>query len=128
MPAVGSDRAATALVLFTVLLAIGSIVVSVHEFSKSDQPFLASLTAVGRTLGSITVFCAAVTVILVEGIMVFIEGYLKRRYEKGQEKGQEKEREAWEAWDARRRAAIAAGLDFTEPTPSERERARAGTT
>ena len=90
------------------------------ETGKEGQGPLATAIAVGRTMGALAVFMAAITVILVEGIMVVIEGYLKRRYEQGREE----ERRAWREWDLRRREAALRGEDFNEPTPEEKEAAR----
>ena len=39
--------------------------------------------------------------------------------------GRELERRKWLEWDARRKAAKAAGEDFTEPTPAEKRNAAA---
>ena len=36
----------------------------------------------------------------------------------GRQEGRQAEREAWEAWNARREAALAAGQPFDEPPPS----------
>ena len=36
----------------------------------------------------------------------------------GRQEGRQAEREAWEAWNARREAALAAGEPFDEPPPS----------
>ena len=53
----------------------------------------------------------------VEGLA---EGRVEGRVE-GQAEGQAAERQAWQDWIARRDAAQAAGLDFTEPSPAQRD-------
>lgn len=103
--------------LFTALFVVCAVLVTVHELGQDTEGSLASVIAIGRTLGPITIIVAAVTVMTVEWIMVFIEGFHKRRYKAGRDD----ERRAWEIWDQRRREAAEKEQDFNEPTPSERE-------
>ena len=98
---------------------------------------MATMVAVAQALGSVAVSLTALTVILVEGIPMLYEAYKKARLAEGRAQGraegraegrveghaegQAAERQAWEDWIARRDAAQAAGLDFTEPSPAERD-------
>ena len=45
---------------------------------------------------------------------------IEERQRKREERGRELERREWVEWYARRKAAEAAGEDFTEPTPAEK--------
>ena len=71
---------------------------------------------------ALVVLAAAHSIILVEGIPMLAERYLKRRYEEGQAEGEKKGRAAnqklWEAWNQRRLQAEAANQPFNEPPPS----------
>ena len=69
-------------------------------------------------------------VVIVEGIAMLAESFLKRRYEAGREEGRAEGREAglqegremlrrWEEWNRRRLAAEARGERFEEPPPGE---------
>ncbi len=78
---------------------------------------MATMVAVAQALGSVAVSLTALTVILVEGIPMLYEAYKKARLAQGRAE----ERKAWVDWLARRDAAHAAGLDFTEPSPAERD-------
>ena len=49
------------------------------------------------------------------------EAFKKAKLAQGREQGRAEERQAWVDWLARRDAAQAAGLDFTEPSPAERD-------
>ena len=44
----------------------------------------------------------------------------RKREKRGVAMGRELERREWVEWDARRKAAKAAGEDFTEPNPAEK--------
>jgi len=58
----------------------------------------------------------ASSIVLLEGLAMLSERYLKRRYEEGQEERQK----AWEDWNRRRIEAEEAGMEFNEPPPSRR--------
>ena len=50
---------------------------------------------------------------------------IEERQRKREERGRELERREWVEWEARRKAAEAAGEDFTEPNPAEKRNAAA---
>ena len=61
-------------------------------------------------------------VVIVEGIAMLAESFLKRRYEAGLQDGRAEGREIlrrWEEWNRRRLAAEARGERFEEPPPGE---------
>ena len=102
---------------------------------------MATMVAVAQALGSVAVSLTALTVIIVEGVPMLYEAFKKAKLAQGREQGRAEghaegraegraeghaaghaaERQAWEDWIARRDAAQAAGLDFTEPSPAERD-------
>ena len=49
-----------------------------------------------------------------------VKEQIEERQRKREELGRELERREWVEWDARRKAAEAAGEDFTEPNPAEK--------
>ena len=95
---------------------------------------MATMVAVAQALGSVAVSLTALTVIIVEGVPMLYEAFKKAKLAQGQAQGRAQgraegraeghaaERKAWEDWIARRDAAHAAGLDFTEPSPAQRDR------
>ena len=46
---------------------------------------------------------------------------IEERQRKREARGRELERRKWLEWDARRKASEAAGEDFTEPNPAEKD-------
>ena len=49
-----------------------------------------------------------------------VKEQIEERQRKREKRGRELERREWVEWDARRKAAEAAGKDFTEPNPAEK--------
>ena len=82
---------------------------------------MATMVAVAQALGSVAVSLTALTVIIVEGVPMLYEAFKKARLAQGRAQGRAEGHAAWEDWIARRDAAQAAGLDFTEPSPAERD-------
>ena len=82
---------------------------------------MATMVAVAQALGSVAVSLTALTVIIVEGVPMFYEAFKKARLAQGRAQGRAEGHAAWEDWIARRDAAHAAGLDFTEPSPAQRD-------
>ena len=86
---------------------------------------MATMVAVAQALGSVAVSLTALTVIIVEGVPMLYEAFKKAKLAQGRAEGRAEghaaERQAWQDWIARRDAAQAAGLDFTEPSPAERD-------
>ena len=94
---------------------------------------MATMVAVAQALGSVAVSLTALTVIIVEGVPMLYEAFKKARLAQGRAQGRVQGRAEGLAegraeghgrpgdWIARRDAAQAAGLDFTEPSPAERD-------
>ena len=105
-----------------------------REIGKEGQGAMATMVAVAQALGSVAVSLTALTVIIVEGVPMLYEAFKKAKLAQGRAQGRAErhaagraaghaaERQAWEDWIARRDAAHAAGLDFTEPSPAQRDR------
>ena len=122
MPSIHPSRAAIGLLLFAVLFLAALGYVIDQEIGKDGQGAMATMVAVAQALGSVAVSLTALTVIIVEGVPMLYEAFKKARLAQGQgRKGRAEERQAWEDWIARRDAAQAAGLDFTEPSPAQRD-------
>ena len=87
---------------------------------------MATMVAVAQALGSVAVSLTALTVIIVEGVPMLYEAFKKARLAEGRAQGRAQgraeERQAWEDWIARRDEAEAAGIEFTEPSPAQRDR------
>ncbi len=141
MPSIHPSRAAIGLLLFAVLFLAALGYVIDQEVGKEGQGAMATMVAVAQALGSVAVSLTALTVIVVEGVPMLYEAFKKAKLAQGRAQGRAEgraeghaeghaagraagraaEREAWEDWIARRDAAQAAGLDFTEPSPAQRD-------
>ena len=121
MPNIHPSRAAIGLGLFAVMFLAALGYVIDQEIGREGQGAMATMVAVAQALGSVAVSLTALTVILVEGIPMLYEAYKKATLAQGRAQGRAEERQAWEDWIARRDAAHAAGLDFTEPSPAQRD-------
>ena len=142
MPSIHPSRAAIGLLLFAVLFLAALGYVIDQEIGQEGQGAMATMVAVAQALGSVAVSLTALTVIIVEGVPMLYEAFKKAKLAQGREQGRAEghaegraegraeghaeghaaERQAWEDWIARRDAAHAAGLDFTEPSPAQRDR------
>ena len=122
MPSIHPSRAAIGLLLFAVLFLAALGYVIDQEIGQEGQGAMATMVAVAQALGSVAVSLTALTVIIVEGVPMLYEAFKKAKLAQGRAQGRAAERQAWEDWIARRDAAHAAGLDFTEPSPAQRER------
>ena len=91
------------------------------EIGAEGQGAMATMVAVAQALGSVAVSLTALTVIIVEGVPMLYEAFKKAKLAQGREQGRAEGHAAWEDWIARRDAAHAAGLDFTEPSPAQRD-------
>ena len=108
-----------------------------RQIGQEGQGAMATMVAVAQALGSVAVSLTALTVIIVEGVPMLYEAFKKAKLAQGRAQGRAEgraeghaegraeghaaERQAWEDWIARRDAAHAAGLDFTEPSPAQRD-------
>ncbi len=92
---------------------VGLVLVAYREIADGGVE-IATLIAIGESLGPLVLVMAAVTVILVEGGAMIAERYQKIRFEAGVQQ----ERAQWIAWNQRRLAAEERGERFTEPPPA----------
>ena len=89
------------------------------------------MLAILMGMASIGFVSAVNTVVLVEGVDMLAEKYLKRRLREGIEigraegkaegkaEGRAETNQEWEAWNQRRLEAEKEGRPFTEPTPTQ---------
>ena len=88
------------------------------------------LLEAGALATALIIMSTAHAVVIVEGIAMLAESFLKRRYEAGLQEGRAEGREAglqegremlrrWEEWNRRRLAAEDRGERFEEPPPGE---------
>ena len=93
-----------------------------HEInSKTANPWLDSLIAVGETMSGLTVAIAAESLVLTETVMVLAQWYKERSERKAAEATAENQQK-WEEWNRRREQAAIEGVEFTEPHPSLKRR------
>ena len=81
-----------------------------------------TLLEAGALTTALIIISTAHAVVIVEGIAMLAESFLKRRYEAGLQEGRAEGREIlrrWEEWNRRRLAAEARGERFEEPPPGE---------
>jgi hypothetical protein len=102
-----------------VQLAIFLILVGLHEVSNVDHDGkLKTLLNIGGGFAPFVIISLADSLIIIEGVAMLAERYLKGRYQDGKREGQQEERRAWEAWNQRREQAVRDGQEFTESPPS----------
>ena len=126
MPSIHPSRAAIGLLLFAVLFLAALGYVVDQEIGKEGQGAMATMVAVAQALGSVAVSLTALTVIIVEGVPMLYEAFKKAKLAQGRgskdaRRAARRDTRPGEDWIARRDAAHAAGLDFTEPSPAERD-------
>ena len=83
-----------------------------------------TLLEAGALATALIIMSTAHAVVIVEGVAMLAESFLKRRYEAGLQDGRAEGREEmlqrWEEWNRRRMEAEARGERFEEPPPGER--------
>ncbi len=81
---------------------------------------LSALDAV-RLVAPLIIIAASNSILLVEGIPMVAEQFLKRREAQGEARGEERGRREtqrrWEDWNLRRLEAEKKGAEFSEPPP-----------
>ena len=81
------------------------------------------LLEAGALATALIIMSTAHAVVIVEGIAMLAESFLRRRYEAGLQEGRAEGREEtqrrWEEWNRRRLAAEDRGERFEEPPPGE---------
>ena len=80
------------------------------------------LLEAGALATALIIMSTAHAVVIVEGVAMLAESFLRRRYEAGLQDGRAEGREMlqrWQEWNRRRLAAEARGERFEEPPPGE---------
>ena len=92
-----------------------------YEASHGTSDSLAdTVTAIGQGI-SAAIAVAIFIVAVGEIVMVIARRINQRRDEAKLEEGRQQERRAWIEWLERQTQAIAAGEEFTEPSPAQKE-------
>ena len=123
MPAVTKGRELWFLGLFLVQY-LGGLALLYWQGLRTDELTLLEAAALATAL---IIMSTAHAVVIVEGIAMLAESFLKRRYEAGLQEGREEgiqvgrreNQQRWEEWNRRRLEAEARGERFEEPPPGE---------
>ena len=70
-----------------------------------------------RLVAPLIITATANTILLVEGVPMVSEQFLRRREARGEERGRKATQQLWEDWNRRRLEAEKKGEKFTEPPP-----------
>ena len=84
------------------------------QHSQGGMEFPAS----GGLVGAIIAAAIVNSILLVEGIPMVAERFLKRQREEGKKEGQSSQQKKWEAWNARRLQAESLNRPFMEEPPT----------
>ena len=71
-----------------------------------------------KLLAPLVIVAAAHSVIIVEGVPMLAERFLKRKFNEGKAEGKANQNRVWEAWLKRKEEADANKTPFDEPMPS----------
>ena len=128
---VGKGREGWYLIVAVVIFVPALIFIIWGEVWLNDQDDLyTTVTRIGSNLAPWLILSFGLSLLIVEGVTMLSEQYLKRRYREGKAEGRveglaegrvegrEEERKSWVEWNKRREEAAARGEDFTEPPPS----------
>ncbi len=123
MPAVTKGRELWFLGLFLVQY-LGGLALLYWQGLRTDELTLLEAAALATAL---IIMSTAHAVVIVEGIAMLAESFLKRRYEAGLQEGREEGIQVgrlemlqrWQEWNRRRLEAEARGERFEEPPPGE---------
>ena len=123
MPPVNKGRELWFLGVFLVQY-IGGLALIYWLGLRTDRLTLLEAAALATAL---IITSTAHAVVIVEGIAMLAESFLKRRYEAGLQEGRDEGIQAgrremlqrWQEWNRRRMAAEARGERFEEPPPGE---------
>jgi len=109
---VSPGREGLFLVLFVAQYLTG--LVALTFLSGTDE--LGVLDSV-RLVAPLIITAAANAILLVEGIPMVSEQFLKRREARGEERGRRETQQLWEDWNQRRLEAEKKGEEFKDPPP-----------
>ena len=91
------------------------IILGREVWGNDGDDFYTTFENIGRSLAPWMILAFGNSLLLVEGVTMLSERYLKRRYEEGRQEANRK----WEEWNKRREEAARNNQDFNEPPPSE---------
>ena len=119
-----------ALFMFCILISVYSSMAISYHLSKGWNGYETVRAIVVDTTTAIPTAAAIPVMVLFLGVEVpmilyplvkdWIEERQQKREARGRAIGREVERREWVEWDGRRKAAEAAGENFTEPNPAEK--------
>lgn len=133
LPRIAESREGWALFLFTIQFVACLVLVILYEAVYKDAVHpLEVFTGVLYSAAAAVFVATATTVIIVEGLPMLAEKYLRRRYYEGIAEGEKRASERaearanarWQAWYERLLTAQSEGRTFDEPPPSEAPRER----
>ena len=119
-------RETSYIILFLILSLVGLGLVGYDEIRRvTADGFVESVRGILNGMQAVVVVSGALTYVTIEGWRMLAERYEKRRFQEGRAEGRVESNEEWESWLRRKAEAEARGEDFSDPTPAERDRARA---
>lgn len=126
---VGKTREGKFLIVFLLQFLTFSGFLAYHEVTAIPTDTITTMLAILMGMASLGFLSAVNTVVVVEGVEMLVERYLRRRFQagkaegkaeglkEGEERGKAEAWEAWQAWNQRRLAAEKEDLPFNEPPP-----------
>ena len=120
MPLVGKGREGWFLLLFVIQFCVYTAILAYYENVVNRKDGLSTFVAVLGGMPGIIALSTASSIVLLEGLAMLSERYLKRRYEEGKEEAWR----VWEDWNRRRIEAEEGGMEFDEPPPTRRNGGR----
>ena len=119
-------RETSYIILFLILSLVGLGLVGYDEIRRvTADGFVESVRGILNGMQAVVVVSGVLTYVTIEGWRMLAERYEKRRFQEGRAEGRVESNEEWESWLRHKAEAEARGEDFKEPTPAERDRARA---
>ncbi len=107
------------MIIFLIQYAVGLIILTGMGWSNWFGGI--EKVDVMRLAAPLIIIATANTILIVEGVPMLAERYLKRRYQEGQQEGrregQQENQKEWESWNERRLQAERENRPFTEPPP-----------
>ncbi len=70
-----------------------------------------------KLIAPLIIAATAHSILIVEGVPMVAERFLRRREKHGEERGRRKNQHLWEEWNRRRLEAQEKGKEFNEPPP-----------
>ena len=98
---------------------MGLLVVFLEERGSGSGAALVLPVIRGMEAG--VVVATAASILMVDGVLMLAETFLRERFQKGKTVGIKQANERWAQWNHRRVEAERAGKTFTELPPSEQD-------